>query len=71
MAIEVTKTYSIYLLNSLLDNNKHLSLQRVEFPRERNYFDTEEEAVKTLIKYKEFYDDYLIIPSVRITEFGD
>lgn len=64
----VSKKYVVYELNRVMESEKHQALERVEFRGfQSNRFDTEEDAIKALVKEKRTYIDFIIVPQICIT----
>jgi hypothetical protein len=65
--METQKSYIVYELNKIMDSEKHLSLEKVNFSGfVSNNFDTEEDAIQALINDKMFYENYVILKQVII-----
>jgi len=63
----VNKKFVVYELNNIMGNERHKSLEKVEFKGWRqNSFDTEEEAIQALVEDEKHYEEYLIIRSIYI-----
>lgn len=59
--------YVVYELNNVMGSKRHKALEKVEFDGwQANSFDTEEEAIKALIKEDRTYEDFLILKTVKI-----
>lgn len=68
MELKIKKKYVIYELNNILGNDKHQSLQKLEFKSwTNNNFNTEEEAIQALVNNKLLYENYIILRSIFIT----
>ncbi len=66
--MEVDIEYVVYELNRVMGSERHLALEKIEFRDGlfTNGFDTEEEAIKALIKDKRHFEDYVILKQVFI-----
>lgn len=64
---DISIKYVVYELNNVMGSKKHQALEMVSFEGwQVNSFDTEEEAIKALIKEDRTYEDFLILKQVRI-----
>lgn len=67
--MKVKIKYVVYELNSILGNDQHQALEKMEFKGfVSNGFETEEEAIQALIIDNRIYNAYLILKMVYITE---
>jgi len=65
--MNIHKSYVVYNTRWIMGNEEHLSLSKVEFKGwKQNSFETEEEAIQTLIDDDLTYQDYLILRQVYI-----
>lgn len=68
--MEVRKAYVVFKMNEVMGNEKHLSLEKVQFKGlVSNCFDSQKDAIRALIDDERTYQDYLILPSVYITNY--
>lgn len=66
--MNVEEKYVVYETNSILESNRHLSIEKVNFDGwQSNSFDSEREAIEALVKDGKTYCDYLIIKKILIT----
>lgn len=66
--MDITKEYVVYELNRVMGSEKHLALEKVEFKGwKSNSFETEEEAIQALVDDEKYYEDYIILKVVSIT----
>lgn len=67
-AMEINIRYVVYRYNNVMDSNEHKALERVSFKGfTYNHFETEQEAINALIADEKFYQDYVILKEVFIT----
>lgn len=60
--MEIYESYVIYELNRVLNSEKHLALEKVQFRKDlKNDFNTEKEAIQCLINEKLTYINYIIL----------
>lgn len=65
--MKTTKKYTVYKLNSIMNNSSFKALEEIEFKVWIiNSFDTEKEAIKALINDGKIYQDYVILKTVFI-----
>ena len=65
--MNINKNYVVYELNNIMGNEKHKSMEKVEFSGwKQNSFDSEEEAIAALVEDKKKYEDYVILRQVYI-----
>ena len=66
--MNVNKKYVIYELNSVMGCEKHKALERVILSGYKtNGFETEDEAIISLIEDEKTYKDFVILKEVYIT----
>ncbi len=66
--MNLVKKYSVYKLNQVMESEKHLALEKLEFKGwVSNSFDTEEEAIQALINDEKYYEDYVILKQIFFT----
>lgn len=65
--MDVQIKYVVYRLNSVLNSNSHLALEKVEFRGYcSNSFDNEEEAIQALFDDNRTYEEYVILKQVTL-----
>lgn len=68
MQLEISEKYVVYELNNIMGNERHKSLQKVDFNGwKQNSFESEKEAIEALIEDKKTYKEYVILKEVYIT----
>lgn len=70
--MNIKEYYKVYTLNPLLGNRENLSLEEVQFKgSQSNHFNSEKEAVETMIKDEMCWQDYVILKHVYITDYPE
>ena len=65
--MDIEEKYVVYEFGKIMDGTKHLSLIKVSFKgMVINSFDTEKDAIQTLIDDKLIYTDFAILKQVFI-----
>jgi hypothetical protein len=68
--MDVTTTFEIYELNSVLDRKDGLTLKKVGFnPWGCNSFETKQEAIDSLIKNHKTFQEFFILEKVYLTNY--
>jgi len=66
--LEIKVKYQVYELNQIMNSEKHLALERVNFQGfVSNWFDTEQEAIDALVKDGRTYEDFVILKTIRLS----
>ena len=66
--MEIRKEYVIYELNNIMGRKRSKALEKIEMKGFRsNSFDSEEEAIKALVEDEMYWEDFVIISAVYIT----
>lgn len=67
--MEITMYYKVYQLSKIMDS-KQLSLEEVKFKGfTSNMFATEKLAVQALVDDRRFWQNYIILKEVHITNY--
>ena len=63
--MEIEIKYVVYSLNKVMGSKDHMALEAVDFKGwVSNNFETEEDAIKSLVKDEKVYTDYVILKQV-------
>jgi len=64
--MNILEKHVVYKLNKVMGNKDHLALEKVDFKGKSNSFDSEKEAIQSLIDDEKTYEDYVILKTVFI-----